>query len=278
MSNLPSFDTLCNRIHDMTMEDPTTHSRAILPEHEALLQEYARDSSPSHYVQRYQTARAKYDAGLSWNQIIDDDPGFKYNDWLCSNYTRSSEEVWNDVTQQDESNAGRTVAEGSAPSPHCSSSMSPLEIQQALQRLLQRPENQRSANLMSSSNGYSTSVDDEMADATTPDSSVPTHTVPGHQGSLSWDVWHTSPQSASPPFIQVTPPSPTQDRRVSTMLTPHGEGLAELSRALPSGTVPDNWNERAARGQRIVRATFHPSDEENARILAEEARRLSHLR
>ena len=88
----------------MNMADPfLPYQDSIAPEHQALLLEYARGSSPGlsasspQFLYRYQTARAKYNANLPWSEIIDDIPEFDYNEWLCNNYTRSSPEVWESV-------------------------------------------------------------------------------------------------------------------------------------------------------------------------------------
>ena len=110
------------------------------------------------------------------------------------------------------------MVEDSPSLPYRSTMISEPETQHALQR-------------------RDTSGDLEMLDmdmdSAPPAPTIPTQSaVPGHQGRLSWDVWNSSSQRP-----------PSHDPRASTMLTPQGEGLADLRRALPDGMVkdPEPW-------------------------------------
>ena len=210
---------------------------SIAPEHQALLLEYARGSSPGlspsspQFLHRYQTARAKYNANLPWTEIIDDIPEFDYNEWLCNNYTRSSPEVWESVIDPGPQH-GNFVSTDSNRSPLGSIGDTP--------RVWQLPTIQ----LTPPSPPFTASA------VTHPSWSGSTMLTAGGEGLADL-------RRALPP-------------QESTMLTSRGEGLEDLRRALPSDVKPDDYERKIWRGQRIVRATLDPTNEENARFLAEE--------
>ena len=219
------------------MTDPfQSYQDSIAPEHQALLLEYARGSSPGfspsapQFLFRYQAARAKYNANLPWSEIIDDIPDFDYNEWLCNNYTRSSSEVWESVINpggpqhtDSFSATGNRCTLGSFAGDSCH--MQPPTIQ------LTPPSPQFSASIATHGAWNGSSM-----------------LTPGGEGLADL-------RRALPP-------------QESTMLTSRGGGSEDLRRALPSDVTPEDYGAKIKRGQRIVKATLDPTNEENARVLA----------
>ena len=219
------------------MADPfQPYQDSIAPEHQALL-EYARGSSPGlspsspQFLFRYQTARAKYNANLPWSEIIDDIPEFDYNDWLCNNYTRSSPEVWDSVTNPGSQHDTHF---------HTNSNRCTLGTSTGAPRIVQPPTIQL-----------------------TPPSPQLSASVTTH-GARNGSTMLTPFGEGLGDLMRALPP------QESTMLTSRGRGPEDLRRALPSNVKSEDWEAKMKRGQRIVKATLDPTNEENARFLAEE--------
>lgn len=210
---------------------------SIAPEHQALLLEYARDDSPGLsppsilFQSRYQTARAKYDANLPWSEIIDDIPEFDYNEWLCNNYTRSSAEVWESVIDPGPQHSNAFSADGNRCTLGSSTGVPSFMQPPTIRLTPPSPQLAASAPTHGAWNGS-------------------TMLTPGGEG-----------------LAELRRALPSQE---STMLTSRGQGMDDLRRALPSDVKPDGWKAKFERGQRILKATLDPTNEENARFLAEE--------